>query len=97
MAFLEKSVWASNNRYYIDGDTIAINNSLYKKQPIEVIIQQLEKYKPQNNYDYFNRFIDDFIRANQYRLDYLIEEAHEFIKNSAKDYPRENIVLSFSG
>lgn len=97
LAFLEKSVWASNNRYYIDGDTIAINNSLYKKQPIEVIIQQLEKYKPQNNYDYFNRFIDDFIRANQYRLDYLIEEAHEFIKNSAKDYPRENIVLSFSG
>jgi len=97
LAFLEKSVWASNNRYYIDGDTIAINNSLYKKQPIEVIIQQLEKYKSQNNYDYFNRFIDDFIRANQYRLDYLIEEAHEFIKNSAKDYPRENIVLSFSG
>ena len=97
LAFIEKSVWASNNRYYIDGDTIAINNSLYKKQPIEVIIQQLEKYKPQNNYDYFNRFIDDFVRANQYRLDYLIEEAHEFIKNSAKDYPRENIVLSFSG
>lgn len=97
LALIEKSVWASNNRYYIDGETIAINASLYKKQPIEFIIEQLEKYKPQNSYEFFDKYIADFVKANDDRLRYLIKEAHEFIQNSAKDYPRENIVLSFSG
>ncbi len=97
LAFVEKSVWASNNRYYIDGETITINASLYKKHPIDWIIQQLETYKPLNSYDFFNNNIDVFVKANQERLSYLIYEAFNFIQESAKDYPRENIVLSFSG
>ena len=97
LAFMKKSVWASNNRYYIDGEPIAINNSLYKKQPIDKIIQNLEKYKPQNSYEHFDKYINNFIKANQDRLDYLIDEAYTFIQNSAKNYPRENIVISFSG
>ena len=31
------------------------------------------------------------------RLDYLIDEAHRFIKKAAEKFPEENIVLSFSG
>lgn len=50
LAYMEKSVWASNNRYYIDGETITITTSLYKKYPIDYIIRHLEAYKPQNNY-----------------------------------------------
>lgn len=97
LAFLDKPVWASNNRYYIDGETITINASLYKKHAVEWIREMLEKYKPQNSYEYFDHSIDVFVRANQDRLSYLIYEAFNFIQDSAKDYPRENIVLSFSG
>ena len=97
LAFLEKSVWASNNRYYVDGETIIVNTSLYKKHSIDYIIEQLDKYKPQNSYDFFNYNIEVFVKANQDRLSYLIYEAFNFIQESAKDYPRENIVLSFSG
>ena len=97
LAFLEKSVWASNNRYYVDGETIIVNTSLYKKHSIEYIIEQLDKYRPQNSYEFFDNNIEVFVKANQERLSYLIYEAFNFIQESAKDYPRENIVLSFSG
>lgn len=97
LAYMEKSVWASNNRYYIDGETITITTSLYKKYPIDYIIRHLEAYKPQNNYDYFTKNIEVFVKANQERLSYLIYEAYSFIQDSAKAYPRENIVISFSG
>lgn len=35
--FKNKSVWASNNRYYIDGESIAISNSIYSKVCISLI------------------------------------------------------------
>ena len=97
LEFFEKSVWASNNRYYIDGKTITINSSLYKKHTPDWIREKLDEYRRQNNYDYFDKYINLFVRANRDRLSYLIYEASNFIQESAKDYPRENIVISFSG
>lgn len=41
--------------------------------------------------------MDKFITANKSRLDYIIDEAHTFIQNEAEKYPRENVVISFSG
>ena len=97
LAYINKSVWASNNRYYIDGKPIVVTAAWYKKYSATYIREQLEKYKQQNNYDFFNKNIATFIRANQCRLDYLKYEANIFIQESAAKYPRENIVLSFSG
>lgn len=97
LAYIDKSVWASNNRYYIDGKAIAINSAWYRKLPPDTIRLQLEKYKSQNNYSAFNAFVERFIVANQGRLDYLKYEANRFIQDSSKKFPRENIVLSFSG
>ena len=37
LQFLDKSVWASNNRYYVDGEPIVVNSSLYKKHSIDYI------------------------------------------------------------
>jgi phosphoadenosine phosphosulfate reductase len=45
----------------------------------------------------FNQTIDRFILANRERFNYLFDEATDFIRNTAKDYPEENIVISFSG
>lgn len=97
LAYLNRSAWASNNRYYIDGKPIVITTDWYKKYPTTYIREQLEKYKEQNNYDFFNENITAFIQANQGRLDYLKYEANTFIQKSAAKFPRENIVLSFSG
>ena len=38
-----------------------------------------------------------FVSANRDRLNYLIDEAHNFIRKAAKNFPEERIVLSFSG
>ena len=97
LAYINKSVWASNNRYYIDGKPIVVTAAWYKKHSAAYIREQLEKYKEHNNYRFFNENIATFIRANQGRFDYLKYEANIFIQKSAAKFPRENIVLSFSG
>ena len=97
LAYADKSVWASNNRYYIDGKPITVTTAWYKKYEPSSIREQLEKYHDQNDYVFFSETINRFIEANQGRLDYLKYEANSFIQDSAQKYPRENLVISFSG
>lgn len=95
--YIDKSVWAADNRYYIDGKSKMIPISVYKKHSAENIVEQLDKYKDENNYDFFNKTIETFVKANSERLNYIFDEATEFVRNTAKSYPSENIVISFSG
>ncbi|UWG97331.1 phosphoadenosine phosphosulfate reductase family protein [Dehalobacter sp. DCM] len=95
--YINKTVWAADNRYYIDGESKMIPISAYKKRSANKIMELLEKYKDQNSYDVFNQTIDKFIKANTERLHYIFDEATEFIRDTAKAYPSENIVISFSG
>ena len=97
LAFVEKSVWANTNKYYIDGKTISISKKYYSKYNPDYIISKLNEYSEQNTYIFFDEHIEKFIYANSGRLNYIIDEAHTFIQNEAEKYPRENIVLSFSG
>jgi len=95
--YKDKSVWASNNRYYIDGNPKTLTKSYYTKHPAENVSSLLTEHKPLNDYSSFNENISKFIRANRNRLNYLIDEATGFIKESSKDYAQERIVISFSG
>ena len=97
LAFINSSVWANNNRYYIDGKSVSITSKHYKRYTPDEMINALEKYKPQNNYEAFNKYSSLFVLANKPRIEYLIDEAHEFIKLEAAKFPIENIVISFSG
>ncbi len=96
-AYHDKAIWASNNRYYIDGKVKLITTSFYKKISPKSIRELLNQYSVQNDYLYFNQFIERFIKANQDRLNYLKDEAFDFIQSAAEKYPHESIVLSFSG
>ncbi len=97
LKYINSSVWANNNKFYFDGKAITITSKYYKKYSADHIIKELEKYKPQNSYESFNKIIDRFVQANRGRLNYIIDEAHTFIQEEASKYPRQNIVLSFSG
>ncbi len=97
LAYVNNSVWASNNRYYIDGKPITVTTAWYKKYEPSFIREQLKKYRDQNDYAFFNEIIEKFVKANQGRLDYLKYEANNFIQDSSRKYPRENLVISFSG
>lgn len=93
----ESSIWASNNRYYINGRSIALPSKLFKEANADGYIEQLHKYEDANPHEFFDANIKAFTEANRMRLDYLIDEAHRFIKKAAEKFPEENIVLSFSG
>lgn len=97
LAYSEKSVWASNNRYYIDGKVKAIPNSLYQKVDVQTVNAGLREYASRNGYTFFNSNISAFCQANERRLQYLFDEANSFIQDAASSYPSENIVISFSG
>lgn len=97
LEFIDKSVWASNNRYYVDGKTITISKSFYRKLSPSHIRELLETFSEKNNYEQFNKNITTFVKANKARLDYIRDEAFSFIQKTASDYARENVVVSFSG
>ena len=94
---LKKSVWASNNRYYVEGKSIPISNSLYQSVDTDKIADLLQQNKSENSYEYFEKHMATFVMANRNRLNYLIDEAHSFIRNAASKFPEERIVVSFSG
>ncbi len=96
-SWLKKSVWASNNRYYVDGKAVSVASKIFQELAVDTIIEQLEKYKAVNNYTWFNNYIACFIAANSCRLNALKEEAFSFVKNTASKFTEESIVLSFSG
>ena len=97
LAYKNSTVWVSNSRYYIDGIARIVPISIFKKQDVSKVSALLEKYKKKNDYDFFNKTIDKFINANRERLNYLVDESTQFITETVKDYPSENIVISFSG
>lgn len=95
--FVEKSVWSMNSRYYIDGKSVSLPSSLFQSADADAIRKKLVKYSEQNSYEYFMQHIKTFIKANKNRLNYLIEEAYEFVRTTASKFDEERIVLSFSG
>lgn len=97
LEFINKSVWANANRYYVDGKPIVITSKHYKKYSAFQLRDMLEKYKQQNSYEFFEENTALFVKANKARLSYIIDEAHTFIEREAAKFPRENIVVSFSG
>lgn len=96
-AYLNKSVWAANSRYYVDGKPISISSKVFQTADTEELIKKLEQNKEKNNYEYFDEIIKKFVAANKDRLNYLKTEAFNFVQETAKRFEEENIVVSFSG
>lgn len=55
--FLNSSVWANDNRYYVDDKIITLASKYYKKNTPDYICQKLKEYKEQNTYEEFNEVI----------------------------------------
>lgn len=46
---------------------------------------------------FFESDVKNFVRANRYRLAALKDEAFSFVQRVAKNFPEEQIIISFSG
>ncbi len=93
----DKSVWAANSRYYIDGKGYSLSSKLFQTADTETISRKYQENKDCNSYKEFNKYINKFIKANQGRLNYLKDEAFRFVQNASSKFDEEHIVISFSG
>ncbi len=96
-SYLEKSVWAVNSRYYIDGKSVSLPSALFRTANADEIAKKLASESDNNNYHFFDENIKVFIEANKERLHYIKDEACHFVNREAAKFPEENIVISFSG
>ena len=93
----KSSIWAANNRYNIDGKGISIPNSVFQHADTDAVSEKLEVNAASNTYKYFDKYIEAFINANRNRLNYLKNEAFEFVRKTASGFNEERLVISFSG
>ena len=96
-AHINDSVWCCDNRYYINGKSKPITAAFYKILPTAEIRKQLDKFKGKNSYTQFNSTIGRFIEANTERLIAISDEAKRFISETAVNYKKKEVVISFSG
>lgn len=95
--FVESSVWAANSRYYVDGNTISISSKTFQMADTDKLFEKINLYKKDNSYKYFDKHISKFVEANKSRLNYIKDEAFEFVRKTASKFDEEKIVISFSG
>lgn len=96
-AFMERSVWAANSRYYVDGKSLAIPAKRFAEANADAIAKKVDATSSAVDYTFFDCNIQLFIKANQHRLAFLKDEAITFVRRAAANYKEENIVISFSG
>lgn len=95
--FIAKSVWAANSRYYVDGKSISLSSKVFQEADTDILAEKLNEAKKNNSYESFDAFMGKFILANKDRLNYLKDEAYNFIHRAADRFDEEHIVVSFSG
>ena len=85
-ALMQKSVWATGSRYYIDGKSLSISTKTFETADIDKINDLLEKSADAIDYTFFDENIHRFVLANQHRLAYLKDEAFSFVRKAAERF-----------
>lgn len=65
-ALMQKSVWATGSRYYIDGMSLSISTKTFETADIDKINDLLEKSADAIDYTFFDENIHRFVLANQH-------------------------------
>lgn len=96
--FIKDSVWnAIGNKYIINGERIKVSNDELMSRNPDDVIADLEKYKGENTYEYFNEYMERFKIANRDRFNYITTEASQFIREQKGNFNDDEAFVSFSG
>lgn len=101
--YTNDSVWnTSGNNYIVNGKKIkfSIKEILSKVNHKEIIAKiEIENKKNQKYVDKFyeQEYIKRFVQSNKIRLNYIMNEAIEYIRKQSKDYKTDEMFVSFSG
>lgn len=101
--YANKSVWnTSGNNYIVNGKKIkfSIKDVIEKNNAKEIIklLKENEKKNIKYSNDFMNnRYIKLFVESNKLRLNFIMNEAIEYIRKIAKQYSDDSMFVSFSG
>ena len=101
--FVNKSIWCTaGSNYIVDGKKIKLslkeliaNNSLIDLR--KKLSEHLNRNEEHIKKFYDQEHIKNFIQANKLRLNYVTDEAIQYIKESSKNYSIDELFVSFSG
>lgn len=100
-AFINDSVWnGSGNRYYVNGKKISFSVAKLNELNASEIRDQLNKYKDQNDYSSFERYIALWVNANKGHFDFITTEAKQYIIDYSQKFinnDSNSAFVSFSG
>ena len=94
---VKDSVWASDSKYFFDGKKINFSRKEFAEADTDLLRSEIDRYAQENTYEFFDKYVNDFVKANQERLDALKTEAYTFIQENAANFTPETTVISFSG
>ena len=101
--YVNKSIWnTSGNNYFVNGNKIKFTvkktvENIDVNKIRNIINENSEKNKKYVDYFYEQKYIKDFIKANNIRFNSIVTEAHDYIKNISKNYDLDSMFVSFSG
>ena len=77
------AVWAHENKYFINGKKHIVSLKKLALADTEYIKKSLRAHQADISYEHFEEEVSLFIHYNKKRLDYIVDEAREFIKLEA--------------
>jgi len=95
--FMNRSVWALNSRYYIDGKPMNVSAKSFAEADADSIAAKISATDVEISYTRFDSDVIKFVCVNRYRLATLKDEAESFVRRTAKNFSSERVVISFSG
>lgn len=101
--YVDQSIWnTAGNNYFINGEKVKLTiknvvDNIDANFVRKTILENKDKNKEYEEKFYEQKYIIDFIKANNIRLNSIVTEAHEYIKNVSKKYEFDSMFVSFSG
>jgi len=93
--FTDEILWKGKSTYYVNGKSLRITN--HQKIYADDKLLRKELLNKKFSYEKFDKNIELFVKANKEHLDYITQEAIEFIQDESKKYDIKNTMVSFSG
>ena len=100
LRFQKDSVWYGGNSYIVNGDKIKFSVTKANKMPEDQLAEIKKQYD--NNvsritYEFFDEYIQRFVKANADRFNEITEEATREVQKYKERYKLEDMMVSFSG
>lgn len=99
-AYQKDSVWYGSNFYFINGKKKKLSVTQINKWPIEKIRELKESYElyvKDLDYQYFNSYIEKFVKENSRQYEEISSKAIDLIQTYRNRYELNEMMVSFSG